>query len=95
MLSSTNRTRVFHASFFLVAWVWSWVPAGWCKPHLGVFEATTETIPMEEVEPVVQVKPEVEKVEEKKVEELKVGSPGTCWGEGFFCNMGATKNVCW
>ena len=36
-------------------------------------EATTETIPMEEVEPVVQVKPEVEKVEEKKVEELKVG----------------------
>lgn len=46
-------------------------------------EATTETIPMEEVEPVVQVKPEVEKVEEKKVEELKVGSPGTCCGEGL------------
>eukprot|EP00434_Breviolum_minutum_P007180 symbB.v1.2.006337.t1/scaffold378.1/size217351/15 len=37
-------------------------------------KATTETIPMEEVEPVVQVKPEVEKVEEKKVEELKVES---------------------
>ena len=28
---------------------------------------------MEEVEPVVQVKPEVEEVEEQKVEELKVG----------------------
>ena len=55
----------------LVGWVLSWVPAGWW-PHLAK-QATTETIPMEEVEPVVQVKPEVEKVEEKKVEELKVG----------------------
>ena len=41
--------------------------------HRQNCEATTETIPMEEVEPVVQVKPEVEEVEEQKVEELKVG----------------------